>query len=138
MKTLLTETLSIALAGIAFLTTLFVVCYSIYEIGRRNAEVAKEYEKRYNKIKRMIEQYPIIKGNYDYIFSELMKLADLKYKDPERSEVLANEFFAKYKQIKKANEKQNVNTTNVNNHESIGTGTGVYHPGTAITIERRV
>ena len=138
MKALLTETLSTALAGMGFMTALFVVFYSFYEIGRRNAEIAKEYEKRYSKIKRIIEQYPIVKGNYDYIFSELIKLADLKYKDPERSEVLANEFFAKYKQIKKANENQNVNTTNVNNHESIGTGTGVYHPGTAITIKRRV
>ena len=135
MKTLLTETLSIALAGIAFLTALFVVFYSFYEIGRRNAEVAKEYEKRYNKIKRMIDNFAITRGNYESIFSELLKLADLKYKDPERSEVLANEFFAKYKLITKSNEKYNVNITISNQHESIGPGTGIHNSGPAVTVE---
>lgn len=79
---------------------MFLVCgaWVTVEIGQRNARRAKQYDELYAKIKQALCWAPT-EGSYNSIWRMLSELQKLKYKNPEMTEVLKNEFYIKYKSI---------------------------------------
>ncbi len=96
-----TTFLTTLICFLLFIAALFVCGWIICEVGKRNAERAKEYETKYKRTEDIIDNYEVCDANYDWLMSLLEHLGQLDYKDKERTEVLTMRFFRKYETIAK-------------------------------------
>jgi hypothetical protein len=83
---------------IGFILVLCIIAWLISEKGRINAERAKQYDDLYDKIQKMLS-WTATEKVYYLILEELGKLQKLEYKNEEKTEILKDEFFKKYKKI---------------------------------------
>ena len=81
------------------LVFLFVVAYYIVEIGKRNAQRAAEYNKRFAILKVVIATYKITEKTYWDIKIGIGLLRELKHKEPERTDLLETEFLNRYENL---------------------------------------
>ena len=83
---------------IIFIMALCIVAWLIVEKGRINAQRAKEYDDLYERIQKALT-WTASGSTYYFVFIMFDKLQKLKYKDEEKTEVLKNEIYKKYKKI---------------------------------------
>jgi hypothetical protein len=83
-----------------YFMVLAITGYYFWEYGKRQAQRAKEYEKKYFCIERIIDNYSMNEINYDWIVTLLENLGSLPYKDKEKTSVLTTKFFIKYSEIR--------------------------------------
>ena len=84
---------------VLFFMAIFVAAWIVWEIGKRNAEKAKQYSRVYELIQGLLCM-PVTDSNYDLITGWIELLGQLKHKDRERTEVLSCEFWCKYEGIR--------------------------------------
>ena len=95
---------SITVVAILVLFGLLIAgAYLVAKIGHRNAMRAKEYEKEYEKkyaiIKNVISDYKVCEQTYEWIELMFEKLLQCRYKNPEITKVLHDDFVMKYAEI---------------------------------------
>lgn len=78
---------------------LLIAAWMCVEYGNKQATHAAEYETKYAKIEQIIDTYEVCELNFDWINRLFDHLYELKYKNPERTEVLYNQFREKYSYI---------------------------------------
>lgn len=87
--------------GLIFIT-LIIIIYGAYYIanrGRKNVIESNEYDKKYSAIQRIIRRYQVCEVNYYWIEKLFVNLGQCKYKNPEKTEILYNEFRDRYKSV---------------------------------------
>ena len=104
------------------LIALFIIFLSsgawvIWKYGKRQAELAKTYDKLYEVIQDMVNYLPETAENFDKIENKLIILGNLKYKDKEKTDVLTRTFYRKFggeysKRVLKEHEKKMKNVNN--------------------------
>lgn len=82
-----------------FIMTIVVFAWVIWEWGKYNAREHNEYERKYARIQKLINECQVCQKNYDWILLLLQHLGKLKYKNKEKTSVLTIEFFRKYKEL---------------------------------------
>ena len=91
---------SITVVAILVLFGLLIAgAYLVAKIGHRNAMMAKEYEKKYAIIRNVISDYKVCEQTYEWIELMFEKLLQCRYKNPEMTQVLHDEFVKKYAEI---------------------------------------
>ena len=99
-NTLLTGIICIIL----FLMLLFVMAWYLWEIGKKNAKKARveemQYKAFYSYVQIMLQKWEVNEKSYCVILKFIERIKNMGYKNPEKTEVLENEFLEKYKSIK--------------------------------------
>ena len=90
------KTTFLLIAGL--IVFLIAAAYLIAKIGARNARLHDEYMRYYEKIQRVMT-YEVCEQNYQWLCRLFYQLDNCKYKNPEMSEVLCNEFRIKFELI---------------------------------------
>ena len=90
-----TITIMMCVLGILVLVTgaYFIVWY-----GKEQTRLYNEYMRYYEKIQRVMT-YEVCEQNYQWLCRLFYQLDNCKYKSPEMSEVLCNEFRIKFESI---------------------------------------
>ena len=87
-----------------YLSLLLSCIYVIYRIikwyGVRYLAQEKQYEADYSLIKMMIYDLPITADNFEKIDLKLSDLKRLPFKNPEKTEILVNDFYKKYGKVR--------------------------------------
>lgn len=86
----------IAVYAIILITVISIPIYLIWKRGNQNAINAKEYDRRYIFVDKLIENFEVDKLNYDFISRALDGIRELKYKDTRRTKELIDKFNAKF------------------------------------------
>jgi len=79
---------------------LFFGAWLVWKAGQRNIIIEQEYNRKYEKIEKIIETYKVEERNYNWIQTLLEHLGQMEYKDGERTSVLSNKFWLKYTDIR--------------------------------------
>jgi len=87
--------------SIIFLITIVILFWLIAEWGKRELERENEYDNLYLEIKDYIYLWEVTPANRYRLHSKLNELAKMKYKNPEKTKVLKDNFFWKYRVIAK-------------------------------------
>lgn len=106
MKTLL---LIFAMCFLVMIT--YILCWLIFEWGKRELERENEYDNLYAEIKGNVYSWPVTPVYRYRLLSKLNELAKLKYKNPEKTKVLRDNFFWKYRAIAKELNYRNLAST---------------------------
>jgi hypothetical protein len=87
-----------------FLILVYLVQYKIklwQKIKRTNENL---YMMKYLWLQEAIHDYEVNRDNYAYIATQLLILYGMKYHNPEKSEVLTNEFNIRFARFKEDNQ----------------------------------
>jgi hypothetical protein len=68
--------------------------------GIRYLAQEKQYEADYKLIKYMIDKDPVTKLNFEKIDLRLSNLKRLPFRNPEKTEILVNDFYKKYGKVR--------------------------------------
>jgi hypothetical protein len=69
---------------------------------RREKEQEVEYERLYNKIESYMGNDIIFYGHKEFVWAQITILKNLPYKNPEKTEVLWNNYLLKLEKVKKS------------------------------------
>lgn len=87
------------------------IWWLIVKLGKRELKRANEYDKLYAEIKDYLYLWPVTLINRDALLIMLNDLKKLKHKDREKTSVLANDFYWKYRGINKQRTKGSCEVT---------------------------
>lgn len=73
-----------------------IVIYWLWKYGQRQLVNELAYDKLYIEIQQDITDMPTISGCYDVIMNKLITLGNMKWKNNEKTVVLANSFYKKH------------------------------------------
>jgi len=92
------------IAGIiGILIMVFLFLWWWFELGSRWAKQEQEYEQKRSRIVGYLETWEVNAENYKILKDEIRDLGELKWKDREKTTVIASAFFMKYRtEAKKA------------------------------------
>lgn len=73
-----------------------IIIYMIWIYGKRRLVNELAYDKLYAEIQQDITDMPTISGCYDVIMNKLIILGNMKFKNREKTVVLADSFYKKH------------------------------------------
>ena len=82
---------------IMFIMLLFILAWMVTEIDKRNIANEEEYEVYYRAIKHNVDEWEPTKENYDKLKLRLDNLKRLRWKNDEKTRVLMEEFYKRYR-----------------------------------------
>ena len=82
-----------------FCLFLFLAAWVVVEIGKRNMKRAKDYEVFYKKVWNIVHNWELNDCTYRIGKQSIDRLRDMKYKNPEQTDVLEIEFLTRFKPI---------------------------------------
>ena len=91
--------LKFCICSLFIFMTGFIVWWYILEWMKRKIAREDEYDKLYELIKSNINNWPVTPVNRYRLHSKILELKHLKYKNPEKTSVLTNNFFWKYRSL---------------------------------------
>ena len=82
-----------------FMAALIIAAFIFVEWGVDLSKQAAEYEKKYNRIDKLIFEASINEQNYDWLNKLIDHLRELPYKNSEMTEILDQKFRIKFSDI---------------------------------------
>ena len=82
-----------------FMAALVIAAWIIVEWGVDLSKQAAEYEKKYNRIDKLIYDASINEQNFNWFCKLIDHLRGLPYKNPEMTEILDQKFRIKFSEI---------------------------------------
>lgn len=95
--------------AVLFVLAYFVVKFSIWysDLQKARNKERDKYETSYKFLQMIIRDYKVTDQSYDWICKWFDEMLELKYKNPEMTEVLYNKFREKYEDIAKKRVNEN-------------------------------
>ena len=83
---------------VVILMILWIIIWSVSALLKSRKDEIKAYESRYLRIQYFLDNCSVTSENYDICMGMLTRLGDMRYKNKEKTIVLSNHFFIKFKE----------------------------------------